>query len=196
MSDVTAALQAKSDQLNAVDIMSGPLVIKIRKVNVGNGDQPIKVFFEGDNNRPWTPSKGMTRFLAGAWGNESDKWIGKKAELFFEPAVLYAGKPVGGIRIRALSDIDPKGMKFTLVISKQKRIPYPIPLLIVKETPYPNDKFDQVFDVMVENMNNGKMTLQGVISQCQKTGELSEEQLARLEASAPVDDNEHTSEEP
>lgn len=191
MTDVSFALEAKSDQLNAVDIMGCEPVIRIRDVVVRKGDQPVSVYFEGDNNRPWKPSKGMLRILAGAWGRDSKQWIGKHAKLYFEPTVRYAGQEVGGIRIRALSDIDPRGLTFALTISRQKREPYVVPLLDVSTNTYPDDKFNAGLSAMTEAMQSGKMTLQQVIAQCQKTGSLTAEQLAKLEAAAPVVIDEH-----
>lgn len=191
MTDVSFALEAKSDQLNAVDIMGCEPVIRIRDVVVRKGDQPVSVFFEGDNNRPWKPSKGMLRILAGAWGRDSKQWIGKHAKLYFEPTVRYAGQEVGGIRIRALSDIDPRGLTFALTINRQKREPYVVPLLEVSVNAYPDDKFNAGLPAMTDAMQSGKMTLQQVIAQCQKTGSLTAEQLAKLEAVAPVVIDEH-----
>ena len=191
MSDVSFALEAKSDQLNAVDIMGCEPVIRIRDVVVRKGDQPVSVFFDGDNNRPWKPSKGMLRILAGAWGRDSKQWIGKYAKLYFEPTVRYAGQEVGGIRIRALSDIDPRGLTFALTISRQKREPYVVPLLEVSVSAYPDDRFNAALPVMTDAMRSGKMTLQQVIAKCQKTGSLTAEQLAKLEAVAPVVIDEH-----
>lgn len=194
MTDVSFALEAKSDQLNAVDIMAADREIRVRDVKVRKGDQPVSVYFDGDNNRPWKPSKGMLRILAGAWGQDSGNWIGKSAALFYEPSVTYAGKPVGGIRIRSLSDIDPKGLQFSLTINRQKREPYFVPLLVVDETPYPDSKFEKAFPKMVEKMQAGEMSLQEVIAQCQKTGKLSEEQMKRLEDEAPIEIEEAHSE--
>lgn len=185
MTDIGFALEAKSDQLNAVDIMGYEPVIRIRDVRVVNGDQPVSIYFDGDNNRPWKPSKGMLRILAGAWGRDSSQWVGRFAQIFFEPSVKYAGKEVGGIRIRALSDIDSRGLMFALTISKQKRDPYHVKMLDVPSTDYPADKFETAFPAMAKAMEAGKMTLQQVIAQCQKTGNLTSEQLGRLEAVAP-----------
>jgi len=187
MADIGFALEAKSNQLNAVDIMGCNRIIKIREVRVTKSDQPVAVFFDGDNNRPWLPSKGMRRILAGAWGQESDNWIGKHAELYFEPSVIYAGKEVGGIRIKALSDIDAKGLQFSLAINRQKREPDPVPLLTVKVEAYPDARFAKALPIMSEKMRAGEMTLQQVISQCQKTGQLSQEQIKQLEQAAPVE---------
>ena len=189
--DVSFALEAKSDQLNAVDIMGTDLIIKIREVRVNQGDQPVSVFFEGDHNRPWKPSKGMLRILAGAWGRDSSAWVGKYAKLFFEPSVIYAGKPVGGVRIRSLSDIPANGLTFALTISRQKREPYIVPLLKIEAAIYPADRFAKALPVMAQKMKDGEMPLQQVIAQCQKTGQLTHEQLAQLEQSAPVEINDN-----
>lgn len=117
MPNIQQTLEAKSDQLNAVDIMGYEPVITIRAVELKqSADQPIFIYYEGDNNRPWKPSKGMRRILAAAWGLDSDNWIGKKAKLFFEPSVKWAGAEVGGIRIKALSDIPQQGIVCALTI--------------------------------------------------------------------------------
>lgn len=187
MSDVSFALEAKSDQLNAVDIMGAEPVIKIRSVDVKKGDQPVSIYFDGDNNRPWKPCKGMLRILAGAWGRDSSVWVGRYVKLFFEPTVKYAGKEVGGIRIRALSDIDERGVVFALTLNRSQREPYHVTLLKVETKAYPEDKFKSGLAAMTEAMTEGKMTLQQVIAQCQKTGQLSADQLKQLEDAAPIE---------
>jgi hypothetical protein len=40
---------------------------------------------------------------------------------------------------------------------------------------------------MAEKMANGDMTLQQVIAQCQKTGQLTAEQVTQLEQAAPIE---------
>lgn len=187
MTDVGFALEAKSDQLNAVDIMGAEPVIRIRDVVVKQSDQPVSVYFDGDNNRPWKPSKGMLRVLAGAWGRDSKEWIGKYAQLYFEPTVKYAGKEVGGIRIRALSDIDQRGLSFALRINQKQTEPYHVPLLQVQSNEYPPEKFKEALPAMTEKMKSGEMTLQQVIARCQKTGQLTQAQLKQLEEVAPVE---------
>lgn len=191
MSDVGFALEAKSDQLNAVDIMGAEPVIRIREVQVKQGDQPVSIYFDGDNNRPWKPSKGMLRILAGAWGRDSKDWVGRYAQLYFEPSVMYAGKEVGGVRIKALSDINKRGLNFSLTINRQKREPYRVPLLEVQTAEYPAAQFEKALPAMEKKMQDGEMTLQQVIAQCQKTGHLTTEQLKRLEAVAPVEIQDH-----
>lgn len=192
MSDVGFAMEAKSDQLNAVDIMGFEPVITIRNVVVKKGEQPVSIYYNGDNNRPWKPSKGMIRVLAAAWGRDSAAWVGKSAQIYCDPTVRYAGQEVGGVRIRALSDIDKRGMTFILTLSKQKRAPYPVSFLNMERAPYPQDRFEKGLPAMIEKMKSGDMTLSQIIAQCQKTGELTPEQIGVLEDNAPVEvtDNE------
>lgn len=187
MADVSFATQAKSDQLNAMDIIGYEPVITIRDVQVRQSDQPVWIFYHGDNNRPWKPSKGMVRILAAAWGRESDQWVGKSAQIYCDPDVMYAGQKVGGVRVRALSDINPQGMTFMLTINRQKRTPYPVSFLSMERPIYPQEKFNQAFDAMVSKMKSGDMTLAQVVAHCQRTGDLTQEQYDKLERAAPIE---------
>ena len=187
MTDISFSLEAKSDQLNAMDIADCDRVIRVREVKVKkNDEQPVWVYFDGDNGRPWKPSKGMRRVLAAAWGTDSSAWIGRSAQLFMNPSVRYAGKVVGGIQIRGLSDID-KAMNFMLAINRGQRVPFPVQKIELVSSEYPAENFKKAFPVMVEKMESGAMTLQQVIAQCQKRGQLTQQQLAALEAAAPED---------
>lgn len=104
MSDITHTLQAKSDQLNAVDLAK-PQDFIIVSARVVSGDQPLVIELQGQEGRPWKPSKGMRRVIAKLWGTESDDYIGRTVRLFNEPSVTWAGKAVGGIEIAGMSDI-------------------------------------------------------------------------------------------
>lgn len=193
--NVSEAIESKSDQLNAMDIIACERVIHIREVTVTKGDQPISVFFDGDNNKPWKPAKCMMRALSTAYGLESDKWIGKYAALYFEQDVTWAGKKVGGIRIRALSDIDKKGITMSQAISKQKRVELSIEYLEPPVVMYPEENFKKALPTMIKMMTDGTNSLQQIIAQCQKTGTLNERQLAYLEAAAPIENNDNDEEE-
>lgn len=187
MADVRGTLEAKSDQLNATDIMGIDLVIRIRAVVVGGGkEQPVSVYFDGDNNRPWKPSKGMRRVLAAGWGWESDNWIGKSVKLHFDASVKYAGKEFGGIRVKAMSDIDQRGMVVVEAINRQQRVPVNVSYLDARMPAYPQDKFAQHLPAMAAKMQSGEMTLQQIVAKCQQTGQLTAAQLAELEKVAPV----------
>ena len=187
MADVSFAMQAKSDQLNAVDIMGFEPILQIREVHVRAGDQPVSIYYNGDNNKPWKPSKGMIRILSAGWGSESDFWVGKSVQVYMDDSVKYAGKEVGGIRIRAMSDIRKDGIKVVVAKNKQQREKLVITHLSTERPAYPDDKFNQAFDAMAGKITDGAMTLNQVIAKCQQTGDLTAEQLQRLQEITPVD---------
>lgn len=185
MADVSFAAQAKSDQLNAVDIMGVEPIITIRQVVVNQGDQPVSIYYNGDNNRPWKVSKGMIRILIAGWGKDSDAWIGKSVQIYCDPKVKYAGKEVGGVRIRAMSDINPNGLLCTIALNRQQREPYPVKFLSMERPAFPQDRFDKSFSKMVDAMQNGD-SIEKIVAQCQKVGDLTKEQLEKLQEFAPL----------
>jgi hypothetical protein len=107
MTDVTKALAAKSDQLNADDLIAGPLTIKITAVKVDNSaEQKIIVNFENDNKKPWKPCKTAGRCLAAIWGPDSSKWVGMSCTIYRDETVTWGGAIVGGIRVSHIKGID------------------------------------------------------------------------------------------
>ena len=186
--DVSFAIEAKSDQLNTLDIVGVEPILKITGVTVNppGTKQPIWVHFEGDHNKPWKPSKGMLRMLVEAWGRDSSAWTGQSVQVHVDPEVKWAGKAVGGIRIRALTGILARGMTFLVAESRATRKPVHVPFLELKTEEYPADRFEKALPVMAKKMQEGTMTLQQVIGQCQKTGKLTAAQLVSLEQAAPV----------
>ena len=118
--DISNALIAKSDQLNAVDLAGGPRTVTITEVHKGPPDQPANVITDVFGpTRPFRPSKTVLRILAAAWGNETEAWVGKSMTLFRDTTVTWAGEEVGGIRIAAMSHI-PKATTHVLPKSKGK----------------------------------------------------------------------------
>ena len=107
MSDFAKTIEAKSDQLNSDDLISGPITIKITavKINLNSEQQPVSISYEGDNNKPWKPSKSMRRALVMKWGDDEANFIGRSITLFRDPTITYGGEAVGGISISHMSDI-------------------------------------------------------------------------------------------
>lgn len=190
MTDIGFALEAKSDQLNYDDIADTEVVITISEVRVRKGDQPVWIYFNGCNNRPWKPSKGMIRILATAWGRDSSQWVGKSAKLYGDKTVKWAGKEIGGIRIRALSHIATNGLSAMLTVARGKRHEYRVQFLDMARPVYPQEKFDKVLPSMVKQIVDGKMSIEQVVAKCQQTGDLTEQQLKALESAIPVNVNE------
>lgn len=190
MSDIGFALEAKSDQLNYDDIADTEIVITISEVKVRKGDQPVWVYFNGCNNRPWKPSKGMLRLIATAWGRDSSQWVSKSIKLYGDKSVKWAGKEIGGIRIKALSNISTSGISTMLAVARGKRNEFRVQYLDMSRPSYPHEQFKKALPTMVEMISSGKMSIEQVVSKCQQTGDLTPEQLSELESAIPVTINE------
>lgn len=127
--DMSAFVIPKSDQMNADDLISGPRTITITKVvGTNNAEQPVAVFFEGDNGKPYKPGKSMRRVMIAAWGADAKQYVGRSMTLYCDPNVSFGGMKVGGIRISHMSDIKGK-LTLALTVTKAKRAPFVIDLL-------------------------------------------------------------------
>jgi hypothetical protein len=115
------ALAPKSNQLNADDLISGAMTIKVERVVIDIGDQPISIFYEG-SKRPYKPCKTMGRVIREAWGGPQ-KWIGRSMTIFRDATVTWAGAEVGGIRISHMSDIKER-LVLSLTLNQKTKRPY------------------------------------------------------------------------
>lgn len=132
MADLSKTIEAKSDQLNSDDLIGSTRTIIITNVKVKKGEdvQPISIYYEGDNNKPYKPCKSMRRLLISMWGVESSEYIGKSLKLFRDPKVMFAGAAVGGIRISHMSDIG-SSQKVSLTIRRGAKADYRVEVLKV-----------------------------------------------------------------
>lgn len=135
MTDVTQAIQPKSDQLNADDLIAAPLTAIIQQVDVKQtGEQPISVWLQGFP-RPWKPCKSMARVLATAWGTDSSAWAGQGLTLYRDPSVRWAGVEVGGIRVSHMTGLQ-QPLSLSLTASRGKRKPFTVqPLNFQQQQP-------------------------------------------------------------
>lgn len=124
MSDVSNlrdTILAKSDQINADDIVGGSITITITAVKRGDSaEQPVIIHYQGDNGRPYKPCKTMRRVLIAGWGENGAAWVGRSMSLYNEPSVKFGGVAVGGIRISHMTDIG-NGLRLTPNASKGKK---------------------------------------------------------------------------
>ena len=121
MNDITNladTIKPKSDQLNADDMLTGPMTVTIKAIRRGSVDQPVMIDIEG--LMPYKPCKTMRRVLVTAWGVDGKKWIGKSMTLFCDPTVRWGGVALGGIRISHLSHIA-NSMNMMLTASRGKK---------------------------------------------------------------------------
>lgn len=137
--DMSAFVIPKSDQMNADDLISGPRTITITKVSgTSNAEQPVAVFFEGDNSKPYKPGKSMRRVMIAAWGKDAKQYAGRRMTLYCDPNVSFGGMKVGGIRISHMSDIE-RDMTMALTATKGKRAPFTVKRL-VEAAPRPGSR--------------------------------------------------------
>lgn len=122
--DLSTYAAPKSDQMNAEDLLSGPLTVTIVNVReTGSEQQPIAIRL-AEFPRPWKPSKTAIRTLIAGWGRESKAYEGRRLTLFRDPSVKWAGEPIGGIRISHMSHLkDGKRFAVYLAESQKKRTP-------------------------------------------------------------------------
>jgi hypothetical protein len=120
--NLSEATLARSDQLNADDLISGPRTFTIKEVRRGDADQPVAIVLaEFPDKRPFKPSKTVLRILAYAWGEETDDWPeNPRLTLYRDEKVKWAGVEIGGIRVSHMSHID-KPLKVALAESKGKK---------------------------------------------------------------------------
>lgn len=120
------AMQPKSDQLNADDLVSGPRIITVTSVDVAaSGEQRVSIHYENENGRPYKPCKTMMKLISFGWGEDPLVWVGRSMRLYFDPEVMWAGEKVGGIRISEMDNI-PKAFSLSLMKSKGKKTAYTV----------------------------------------------------------------------
>jgi hypothetical protein len=135
MTDLSTTITPKSDQLNADDLITEPKTIRVTKVSAcpGSAEQPIAIYFEGDNGKPYKPCKSMRRVLVQVWGRNGAEYVGRRMTLFRDPTVQFGGVAVGGIRISHMSEID-RPMSLMLTASRASRKPYTVEPLTAEKT--------------------------------------------------------------
>jgi hypothetical protein len=116
--EVRASIVPKSDQLNADNLLTGPITVTITGVRRGDKDQPIIVDIEG--YQPYKPCKTMRRVLIATFGDDPKDWRGHRMTLYCDPDVMWAGVKIGGIRISHLSGLD-NPRTFMLTQTRGKR---------------------------------------------------------------------------
>ena len=178
--DISETILAKSDQLNADDLIGAPRRIKIIGTEQGNAENPVIVHYEGETGRPFKPCKTVRRILAAAWGVDSTAWEGQEAVLYCDPSVVYAGKEVGGIRIQALTGIN-KRMVISLAKTRGKKIEHVIDILQPAQLKqWPDDAFNKTLSGWQPKIIDGSLSPEQAINKFLSKGALSDEQKEQI----------------
>lgn len=118
MNDMSAVIIAKSDQINADDLVAGPMIVTIAAVKITPGtEQPVQMSLE-ETSKFFRPCKTVSRVMVSLWGADANQYVGRSLRLFRDPNVTWAGVKVGGIRVDQASHID--GERSLVVKESQK----------------------------------------------------------------------------
>jgi len=118
--NLSETIVPKSDQLNADDLLPGPITVTISDVTKGSAEQPVDVRLVEYPTRAYRPSKSMRRILVAAWGAEAKNYAGRRLTLYRNPDIKFGSERVGGIEISHMSHID-KPLTVALTAARGKR---------------------------------------------------------------------------
>lgn len=143
-SDMAAAVAAKSDQLNADELMTGPITVTIERAYVKpDSEQPAVLELVERPGKPYKPGRSMSRVLVAAWGPDSSKYAGQKLTLYRDPNVKFGGILVGGIRISHMTGIN-KPLTVALTVKRGSKGAFTVqPLIEPAPTPPPAPVSDE-----------------------------------------------------
>ena len=178
--DFSNTVQAKSDQMNAIDFIAGPQTYTIvSAVTTNDPKQPIAVKVDG-HDQPYKPSLGYRRILTAVLGMDGKAWIGKKITIDLDETVVYAGKEVGGICVKAIQGLK-EPTRYKLAISRGKFKVVTVNGIVVSASQfYPDIMFAEKLPAVSGAIQNGKMTNAQAIIQLEKTAPLTDAQKSQV----------------
>jgi hypothetical protein len=144
--DLTESIAPRSDQLNADDLIGGPITVTVREVRQGAAEQPFD-FMLVETDRAYRPSKTMRRLIVAAWGPDAKAYTGRRLTLYREPSIKFGGQTVGGIRISHMSHITKRiDEKFQTTRGKRETFTVnPLP-----DAPAPNPNAARIAELRAE----------------------------------------------
>lgn len=185
INNLSTTIVAKSDQLNADDLVGGPITVQITAVKAGTtAEQPVAVHISG-GHQPWYPCKTMRRVLVACWGQNGNDWVGKSMRLHRDPDVIYGGVAVGGIRVSAMSDID-NDIALMLQAKRGKKAAVKISKLAMPVAPaiplYTDEQIAENSPAWIAAIQAGKIVPSNIIGKIQRTHALTQAQIDAINA--------------
>ena len=94
--DLAASIEARSEQIDADNLISGPVDVTIKAVTKGpSNEQPIQIVLQ-ETPLFYRPNKTFRRALIGCFGDDASNWIGMRLRLARDANVMFGGVKVGG----------------------------------------------------------------------------------------------------
>lgn len=193
--EFTRTNAAKSDQMNAVDLIAGPMAFIITDIRMtGASDQPVAISVDG-HAQPWKPSKTFRRVLTAAWHDEPSEWIGRHVVLWCDPDITWAGEKVGGIAISHMSHIDgEKRFKLNESKSKKKTInikPYQdenVAPVNAEPVFWPDEAFAKQLTKAQAKIDSGELKPEAFIASLESKAPMTAGQKARVKPTPAVEE--------
>ena len=147
--NMLATILPKADQLTSDDLLGQNRTITITRVTMDtSSEQPVSLYFEGDNGKPYKAGKSMRRVLVQAWGPDASAYAGRSMTLYRDPDVKFGGMDVGGIRISHMSHIKAEFV-IALTATRGSKKPFRVKVLKVEPPPVKKDlAMDVVHDLV------------------------------------------------
>lgn len=138
-------VKAKSDRLNADDLIGGPITVPIKGYKLDKeGRLTVEI---GGGHMPWKPPKTVIKLLIYGWGSDdTDNWPPEPwVTLYRDASVKFGGEALGGVRVSHMSHIREP---FTLALAESrggKKRPWTVkPLKQLRQSGAPTANLDRV----------------------------------------------------
>lgn len=175
MDDISKTIVAKSDQLNASDLLGGPITVTVERVNiVKSADQPVSIHITG-GWQPFKPCLTVRRILAKLWGTSSKNWVGQSMTLYCDESVMWAGERAGGIRVSHATGIESRQEVITRA-SKHKVMAYLIEPLSIELPAYQDASIDENKQAWISAFESGITSPAKLIENIEKKFTLTDKQ--------------------
>jgi hypothetical protein len=172
--DLTESIAPRSDQINADDLISGPVTVTIQEVVKGTAEQPVDVRLVEFPGRAYRPSKSMRRVMVMAWGPEAAAYTGRRLTLYRNPEITFGKDKVGGIEISQMSHLA-KPLTVALTATRGKRKSFTVEPIA--------EPVKREFLVEAKSLNGDTAALRALYMDAQQAG-ATPETLASIRALA------------
>ena len=123
--DLTESIIPRSDQINADDLIAGPITVTITDAYPGGAEQPVDITLAETPGRAYRPPKSMRGVPVAAWGKQPSAYVGRRLTLYRNPDITFGSAKVGGIEISHMSHLD-KPLTLALTRARGKRTPFTV----------------------------------------------------------------------
>ena len=86
-------------------------------------NKPV-LYFSEKSSKPLILNRANDKILSKALGSDDENWQGQKVELFVDESIMFAGRQVGGVRVRPIPVGKVNSIGAKLEQSEEESIPF------------------------------------------------------------------------